>query len=89
MSAADVNYRFSGAIRNKKGVLTHVQIEDQQIYPVADIVNWIRDGTYSFYTIKVNGNRTQVKVRGKRFMTTDGNYTKYDNLDELPVPALI
>lgn len=89
MSAVDKYYQFTGALRNKKGVLTHVQVNDQEIYPVADIIAWIKDGIYSFYTVKPNGNRTDVKVRGKRFMTTEGNHTQFDNLDELPIPALI
>jgi hypothetical protein len=82
-------YRISGAIRNKRGILTHVQIDDQRIYPVADVIGWIRDGTYSFETLKEDGTPTPVSVRGKKFITTQGNRTLVDNLDYLPIPPLV
>jgi hypothetical protein len=83
------SYNITGAIRDKRGRLTHVQLEDARVYAVEDIMSWIRTGLYTFYTTQPDGARTPVTVRGKKFMVTKGNETKEDNLDYLQVPALI
>jgi hypothetical protein len=82
-------YNITGAIRDRRGRLTHVQLDEARVYPVADVMAWIRDGLYTFYTTHPDGSKTQVSVRGKKFMVTQGNQTKEDNLDYLNVPALI
>lgn len=82
-------YRISGAIRDKKGRVTEVQIEDAAIYTSESIIRWIKAGTFSFYTTQPDGTQTPISVRGKRFMVSKGNKIKEDNLDYLPVPALI
>lgn len=83
------SYRITGAIRDKQGRITDVQLDGSQIYSVENIMKWIKDGLYDFYTQTPENPSSAVSVRGKKFLITKGNETKVDNLDFLPLPALV
>lgn len=87
--SSPTSYRITGVIRDKQGRITDVQLDDSQIYPVDSIMKWIKDGLYAFYTATPENAQTPVSVRGKKFLITQGNKTKVDNLDFLPLPALV
>jgi hypothetical protein len=65
--------------------ITHVQLESLRVYTFSEIAGFINAKQYNFITQAPDKkNFAQVKVRGKKFITTIGNKTKEDNLDYLP-----
>lgn len=82
-------YQLTGRIPNRKGVITHLQLNGISVYPVKDIIGWTKDGIYTFFTVTETGERTPVTVRGGKFMRSKGNKTTVDNLDYLPVASPI
>ena len=80
-------FQISCVVQNSNGVITHVGIGGKT-HPVMDIVNWILNRTYMFYTIK-NGYKATVYAKqstlGNWFLTTEPDSTKVNNLDFLRV----
>jgi hypothetical protein len=73
-------------VQDQQGVIQRVGI-GSNTHPVIDVVNWILNGTYSFYTLK-NGYKARVYARQhsatKRwFLTTEPDNTRENNLDFL------
>lgn len=80
-------YEIRGVRQDTQNVIIEVVIANN-LHPIMDVVNWIRNGTHSFFTNK-HGYRADVYPKqhplSKRwFLTTDPDNTRENNLDFLP-----
>lgn len=74
-------------VHDKNLVIQQVGIAGN-LYNVQDVVNWINNGTNTFYTLE-NGVRANVIAKkhptsGRWFLTTDPDGYNENNLDFLP-----
>ncbi len=80
------DHRITCRIVDSNKVITQVGIAGEK-YSVAQIYDWIKTGTHSFYTDE-KGRRAKVFARksstGRPFITTDPDGIEENNLDELP-----
>ena len=67
-------------------IVTHVGV-DGVVHPIRDVIEWIEKNTYKI-AVKVGGNEVTVRVststRGNKFLTTNPDGTKCNNIDNLP-----
>lgn len=81
-----MEYRITCRVVDTTGVLLRVGIGNE-MYSVNQIHDWIINRIHNFYTYE-NGKRVEVKartsVKGRKFITTDPDDIKENNLDELP-----
>ena len=68
-------------------IVTHVGV-DMVIHPIIDVITWIENGTYQI-VVSVDGYETRVRVgtssTGTKFLTTNPDGSKCNNIDNLPV----
>ena len=74
-------------IHDENEVITHVGIGKDK-YAVKIVVDWINEGTHTFYTLE-DGKRAKVYARqrsdtGTWFLTTNPDSDDVNNLDFLP-----
>ncbi len=80
-------FEISCVLPDITGVINKVRIWDD-IFRVQEVVTWILDKRYRFYSYK-RGHKTYLKPRrtnysGRLYLTTDSNDKRENNLDCLP-----
>ncbi len=92
MSEATNSYNIVEVVRDKRGRITDVRLEDGSgVYEVERIAKWIRQNNFTFFTRYKDNTQVPIKVAGKSalFIKSGANKIKLDNLDELPQAALV
>lgn len=91
--ASNGAYEITNVVRDKKGRITYLQINHDQVYHYTDLASIARTNSfYSFYVLK-DGVKTKARLvspkdGGSDYFTTDPNKDKMDNLDYLPLAVL-
>lgn len=71
----------------KDQIITHVKVEDKDVYQMITIWNWINTNKYEFYTLE-KGIRAKVYAlinsSATKYITTSPDGTTHNNLDDLP-----
>lgn len=67
-------------------IVTHVGV-DKTKYPIKDVIEWIESNIHQI-VVNVGGHETSVRVAtssaGNKFLTTNPDGSKCNNIDSLP-----
>ena len=68
-------------------IVTHVGVNGI-VHPIKDVIEWIEQNTYEISVKVGGGNEVSVRVgtssRGEKFLTTNPDGTRCNNIDNLP-----
>lgn len=91
MGSKALENEITNIVHDKKGTITHLQINHDQVYNYSDLIMFARTGKYSYYVLK-DGRKTKARLiipkGGNPYFRTHPNKDLMDNLDYLPTAVL-